>query len=101
MTILELTLNPLAGHRVRSLSNTPWYPTSGETHARTLNTPTRCTGAIGKPVHTSGLKDSDILIENLRKSVTFAIMDDPIAPLIIGKAYQDKFIESINCKISH
>ena len=41
--------------------------------------------------------DLDVQIGDLRKSVTFAIVDDLAVPLILGMAYQDKFIESIRC----
>ena len=39
-----------------------------------------------------------VQIGDLRKSMTFAIVDDLAVPLIIGTAYQDKFIEFIQCK---
>ena len=42
--------------------------------------------------------DLDIQIGDLRKSVTLAIVDDLVVQLIIGMAYQDKLIESIQCK---
>ena len=42
--------------------------------------------------------DFDLKIGDLRKSIIFAIVDDLAMPLIIGTAYQDKFIESIQCK---
>ena len=50
------------------------------------------------PAHISGLMDLDIQIGDLSKSITFAIVDDPALPLIIGTAYQDKFIESVQSK---
>ena len=59
--------------------------------------PTKYTGATGTPVRISGLMDLDVQIGDLRKSVTFAVVDDLAVPLIIGTAYQDKFIESIRC----
>ena len=42
--------------------------------------------------------DLDVQIEDLRKSVTIVILDDLSVTLIIGTAYQDEFIESIQCK---
>ena len=51
---------------------------------------TRYTGAIGTPVHITGLVDLDVEIGGLRESVTFAIVDDLAVPLIIGTVYQDK-----------
>ena len=49
-------------------------------------------------MHISSLMDLDIQIRDLRRSVTFAIVDDVAVPLIIGTAYQDKFIESTQCR---
>ena len=57
--------------------------------------PTRYTGATGAPVFIFGLIDFGIQIGYLRKSVTSAIMEDLTVPLIVGTAYQDRFIESI------
>ena len=42
--------------------------------------------------------DLNLQIGDLRKSVTFAIVDGLSVPLIIGTAYQEKLIESIQCK---
>ena len=42
--------------------------------------------------------DLDFQIGNLRKSVTLAIVDDLAVHPIICTAYQDKLIESIQCK---
>ena len=39
----------------------------------------------------------DVQVGDLRKSVTFAIVDDLAVPLIIGKIYQNKFMKSIQC----
>ena len=44
------------------------------------------------------LLDLNLQIGNLRKSITFAFVDNPAVPLIVGTAYQDKYIESIHCK---
>ena len=40
----------------------------------------------------------DVHIGDLRQSVKFAIVSDLAEPLIIGTAYQEKFIEFIQCK---
>ena len=42
--------------------------------------------------------DLDLEIGDLRKSITFAIVDDLAVSLIIGTAYQEKLIESIHCE---
>ena len=42
--------------------------------------------------------DLNIQIGDLRKSVMFAIVDDLAVPLIIGAAYQEKFIGSVQYK---
>ena len=49
-------------------------------------------------MHISGHIDLYIQIVDLRKSIAFAIVDDLAVPLIIGTAYQDTYIESIQCK---
>ena len=46
----------------------------------------------------TGLMDLDLVIGDLRKSVTLAIVDDLAVPLIVGTAFQDKYIESIQCR---
>ena len=49
-------------------------------------------------MHISGLKYLDIQIGNLRRAVTFVIVDDLVVPPIIDTAYQDRLVESIQCK---
>ena len=45
-------------------------------------------------MHITGQVDLDLQIGDLRKSVTFAVVDDQAVPLIIRTAYQDKYIEA-------
>ena len=59
---------------------------------------TSYTGITGTPVKIYGFIDLDIQIGDLRMSVTFAIVDDPSVPLIIGTTYQDKLIYFIQFK---
>ena len=40
----------------------------------------------------------DLQISDLRRSVNFAIVDNLAVSLIVRTAYQDKFIESTQCK---
>ena len=40
----------------------------------------------------------NLQIGDLRKSMTFAIVDDLAVPLIVRTAYQDRFIEAIQCR---
>ena len=42
--------------------------------------------------------DLDVQIGDLRKFVTFPIVDDLAVPLIVSTAYQEKLNESIQCK---
>ena len=56
------------------------------------------TGATGTPVHISGLMDLDLQISDLRKSVTFAIVDNLAVTQIVGTTYEYKFVEAIQCK---
>ena len=46
----------------------------------------------------SSLMGFDIQIGNLRKPVTFTVVDNLTVLWIIGMSYQDEFIESIQCK---
>ena len=43
----------------------------------------------------TGLLNLDLQIGDLKRSVTFAIVDNLAVPLIVGTAYQDKFSEAI------
>ena len=49
-------------------------------------------------MHISGLMDLGVQVSDLRKFVTFAVVDDLAVPLIICTVYYDKFIESIQYK---
>ena len=42
--------------------------------------------------------DLDLQINDLRKSVISAIVEDLAVPLIIHTAYQGKFIQAMQCK---
>ena len=42
--------------------------------------------------------DLDLQIINLRKSITFSIVDDLAELLTVGTAYHDMYIESILCR---
>ena len=55
-------------------------------------------GATRSPVRITCLMDLDLQIGDLRKSITFAIVDDLAVSLLMGTAYQDRFIDTIKCK---
>ena len=46
-------------------------------------------------MHVTGPMDLELQISDLRKPVTFAIVDDLAVPLIVATASQDRFIEGI------
>ena len=53
-------------------------------------------GSTGTPVRIPVLVVLFLLIDDLRISISIAIVDDLAVSLIIGKAYQDRLIEDIH-----